>query len=152
MLQRVHGAELVEEARLFPANPATGWHGDEVQRLDLGPYQLFLSYEHQVRVKPYEVGSMSARGLIAGLASPHPIGSLLPAVYRQEEEGFGQQLVGGFDIALAPRVLHPRQPRRLPGPGPGADRLPRLARGLARPGPRRHLDTGAATPAPGAGG
>ena len=51
VLQRVHGAELVEEARLFPANPATGWHGDEVQRLDLGPHQLFLSYEHQVRVQ-----------------------------------------------------------------------------------------------------
>jgi phage tail-like protein len=45
---------------------------------------------------------MSARGLIEGLASPHPIGSLLPALYWQEEESFGQRLVGGFDVALAP--------------------------------------------------
>jgi predicted phage baseplate assembly protein len=52
VLQRVHGAELVEEARLFPANPGTGWRGDEVQRLDLGPHQLVLSYEHRVRVQP----------------------------------------------------------------------------------------------------
>jgi predicted phage baseplate assembly protein len=51
VLQRVHGTELVEEARLFAANPATGWRGDEVQRLDLAPHQLVLSYEHRVRVQ-----------------------------------------------------------------------------------------------------
>ena len=51
VLQRVRGTELVEEARLFAANPATGWRGDEVQRLDLDPHQLVLSYEHRVRVE-----------------------------------------------------------------------------------------------------
>lgn len=43
---------------------------------------------------------MSARGLVGGLASPHPIGSLLPALYQQEP--FVQRFVAGFDDALAP--------------------------------------------------
>jgi phage tail-like protein len=43
---------------------------------------------------------MSARGLVEGLASPHPIGSALPTLYQQEE--FVQRFVGGFDDALAP--------------------------------------------------
>jgi phage tail-like protein len=43
---------------------------------------------------------MSARGLVEGLASPHPIGSLLPALYQQDP--FVQRFVSGFDDALAP--------------------------------------------------
>jgi phage tail-like protein len=45
---------------------------------------------------------MSARRLIEGLASPHPVGAALPALYRQEEAGFTQRFVSSFDDALAP--------------------------------------------------
>jgi predicted phage baseplate assembly protein len=51
LLQRVHGTELVEEAQMFAADPRTGAPGEEVQRLDLGPHQLVLSSDHQVRVQ-----------------------------------------------------------------------------------------------------
>jgi phage tail-like protein len=43
---------------------------------------------------------VSARGLVEGLASPHPIGSALPALYQQEE--FVERFVSGFDDVLAP--------------------------------------------------
>jgi phage tail-like protein len=43
---------------------------------------------------------VSGRGLVEGLASPHPIGSALPALYQQEP--FVQRFVSGFDDALAP--------------------------------------------------
>jgi phage tail-like protein len=45
---------------------------------------------------------MSARGLIEGLPSPHPVGSALPALYRHDEQGFAQRFLSGFDDALAP--------------------------------------------------
>jgi predicted phage baseplate assembly protein len=50
VLQRVRGTELIEEARIFAADPQNGVRGEEVQRLDLSPHQLVLSYEHRVRV------------------------------------------------------------------------------------------------------
>jgi phage tail-like protein len=40
------------------------------------------------------------RGLIEGLASPHPIGMLLPAAYL--EDNFAQRLTAGLDDVLAP--------------------------------------------------
>jgi phage tail-like protein len=43
---------------------------------------------------------MSRRGLVKGLASPHPVGSLLPALYQQEP--FLQRFLVGFDDTLAP--------------------------------------------------
>jgi phage tail-like protein len=43
---------------------------------------------------------VSARKLVEGLASPHPIGSALPALYQQED--FVQRFVMGFDELLAP--------------------------------------------------
>ena len=40
------------------------------------------------------------RGLIQGLASPHPLVDTLPALYR--EDRFAQDLCGGLDEVLAP--------------------------------------------------
>lgn len=51
VLQGLRGTELVEEARLFPADLATRQRGPETQRLDLEPNALVLSYEHQIRVE-----------------------------------------------------------------------------------------------------
>jgi predicted phage baseplate assembly protein len=48
VLQRVRGTDLVEEARLFAADPTTGRRGKEAERIELGPYALVFSYEHQV--------------------------------------------------------------------------------------------------------
>ncbi|WP_433262976.1 putative baseplate assembly protein [Actinosynnema sp. CS-041913] len=50
VLQRLPGVELVEEIKLFGANPVTGERGNAVARLDLPPNGLAFSYGHQVRV------------------------------------------------------------------------------------------------------
>ncbi|MGC9671533.1 putative baseplate assembly protein [Planosporangium sp. 12N6] len=51
VLQRVRGVELVEDVRLFGANPVTGERGAETARLDLPPDSLVFSYQHLVRVE-----------------------------------------------------------------------------------------------------
>ena len=51
VLQRVPGTELVEDARIFAADPNTGERGQAVQRLELGAQSLVFSYEHQVQVQ-----------------------------------------------------------------------------------------------------
>jgi predicted phage baseplate assembly protein len=53
VLQKVRGVELVEDVRLFAANPVTGERGQETRRLDLEPTSLVFSYEHQVRVEQH---------------------------------------------------------------------------------------------------
>ena len=50
VLQRLRGTELVEDARLFGADPITGQRGDMTQRIVLGPNALVFPYEHQVAV------------------------------------------------------------------------------------------------------
>ena len=50
VLQRLPGTELVDDVRLFPADPVTGKRGEPVQRIDLEPSALVFSYHHQVRV------------------------------------------------------------------------------------------------------
>jgi predicted phage baseplate assembly protein len=50
VLQRLAGVDLVEDVKLFGADPTTGKRGGEVQRLDLPPHALVFSYAHQVRV------------------------------------------------------------------------------------------------------
>jgi predicted phage baseplate assembly protein len=50
VLHRLPGTEMVEELRLFPADPLTGLRGDPVARIDLDRHALIFSYEHQVRV------------------------------------------------------------------------------------------------------
>jgi predicted phage baseplate assembly protein len=51
VLQRLPGVELVEDVRLFGANPVTRERGDPVARLDLPPNALAFSFGHQIRVR-----------------------------------------------------------------------------------------------------
>ncbi|MEP6695778.1 MAG: putative baseplate assembly protein [Pseudonocardiales bacterium] len=51
VLQRVPGVELVEDARLFPADPLSGQRGQGTARLVLDEHALVFSYEHQVLVQ-----------------------------------------------------------------------------------------------------
>jgi predicted phage baseplate assembly protein len=53
LLQRVRGVDLVEDVRLFGANPVTGERGEECQRLDVDPNSLIFSYEHHVKVEDH---------------------------------------------------------------------------------------------------
>ncbi|GAA1288741.1 putative baseplate assembly protein [Saccharothrix xinjiangensis] len=50
VLQAVPGVLLVEEIRLFPANPITGARGAPVDRLEVAPNALVFSHQHQVVV------------------------------------------------------------------------------------------------------
>ncbi len=50
VLQRLPGCELVEDVKLFAADPITGRRGDAVQRIDLDKHALAFSFRHQVRV------------------------------------------------------------------------------------------------------
>lgn len=50
VLQRVPGVDLVEEVRLYAADPKDGDRGVAGQRLDIGPDDLVFSYKHEVRV------------------------------------------------------------------------------------------------------
>jgi hypothetical protein len=50
VLQSVDGVELVDDVRLFSANPVTGERGQPTGRVELPPNSLVFSYEHQVRV------------------------------------------------------------------------------------------------------
>ena len=51
VLQGLRGIELVDDVRLFGADPVSGQRGAAVQRLDLEPHALVFSYEHQVLVE-----------------------------------------------------------------------------------------------------
>jgi hypothetical protein len=51
LLQAVDGVDVVEEARLFGANPVTGERGPETRRVELQPDSLVFSYGHQVRAE-----------------------------------------------------------------------------------------------------
>ncbi len=51
VLQALRGTELVEDARLFGADPTTGQRGQAAQRLQIEPHALVFSYEHQVLVE-----------------------------------------------------------------------------------------------------
>ncbi|MFK0238346.1 putative baseplate assembly protein [Streptomyces vinaceus] len=50
VLQRVQGVGIVEEIRLFGADPLTGARGKECDRVEVGADGLVFSYEHQVHV------------------------------------------------------------------------------------------------------
>ncbi|HEY3754479.1 MAG TPA: putative baseplate assembly protein [Pseudonocardiaceae bacterium] len=53
LLQQVHGVDLVEDIRLFTADPVTGTRGSETQRVDLEPNSLVFSFDHQLRVEEH---------------------------------------------------------------------------------------------------
>ena len=42
--------ELVEEAKLYAADPTTGERGKATERIEVGKHALIFSYEHRVRV------------------------------------------------------------------------------------------------------
>ena len=51
LLQQIRGVDMIEDARLFGADPVTGERGKETRKLELDPYSLLFSYEHHVRVE-----------------------------------------------------------------------------------------------------
>ncbi|MFE1359607.1 putative baseplate assembly protein [Streptomyces harbinensis] len=51
VLQRVPGVDLVEDIRLFPADPLTGERTEPVSRIELDAHALVFSYGHQLRVR-----------------------------------------------------------------------------------------------------
>lgn len=51
VLQALKGTEIVEDARLFGADPVTGQRGGQAPRLEVEPHALVFSYEHQVMVE-----------------------------------------------------------------------------------------------------
>lgn len=50
-LQRVRGTEIVEDVRIFGADPVTGERGKATERLEVEPNALVFSYDHQVMVE-----------------------------------------------------------------------------------------------------
>lgn len=50
VLQAVDGVDLVEDTRLYAADPVSGARGEAAQRIELDPNALVFSFEHQVRV------------------------------------------------------------------------------------------------------
>jgi predicted phage baseplate assembly protein len=53
LLQRIRGVDMVEDVRLFGANPVTGVREGESQRIELDSCSLVFSFEHQVRVEQH---------------------------------------------------------------------------------------------------
>jgi hypothetical protein len=51
VLQALSDTKVVEDVRLFPADPTTGHRGEQTQRLALESNWLLFSYEHQVLVE-----------------------------------------------------------------------------------------------------
>lgn len=51
VLQKLRGVELVEDLRIFGADPVTGQRGQATNRLELEPTALVFSYEHQALVE-----------------------------------------------------------------------------------------------------
>lgn len=54
VLQRVRGVDVVEDVRLFPADPVTGRRDEATRTLPIEPTALVFGYDHQVRVTPCE--------------------------------------------------------------------------------------------------
>ncbi|MFV2062931.1 MAG: putative baseplate assembly protein [Chloroflexota bacterium] len=52
VLGRLRGTEIVEEVRVFGADPVTGERGKPSERLEVEPHALVFSYQHQVVVQP----------------------------------------------------------------------------------------------------
>ncbi|MFD7084602.1 putative baseplate assembly protein [Streptomyces sp. NPDC059918] len=50
-LHAVPGVDLVEEIKLYGANPVTGARGEPADRLELDPTSLVFSYAHHIRVE-----------------------------------------------------------------------------------------------------
>jgi hypothetical protein len=53
LLHAVQGVDVVEDVRIYGANPVTGDRGAESNRLSVGRGGLAFSYDHQVRVEEH---------------------------------------------------------------------------------------------------
>jgi predicted phage baseplate assembly protein len=53
LLQRVNGVDLVEDVRLFSADPVSGSRGREAARIEVAAHSLVFSFDHQVRVEEH---------------------------------------------------------------------------------------------------
>lgn len=53
LLQRITGVDLVEDVRLFSADPVTGSRGREATRIDVAAHSLVFSFDHQIRVEEH---------------------------------------------------------------------------------------------------
>jgi predicted phage baseplate assembly protein len=51
VLQQVPGVDLVEDVRLYPADPVTGQRTEATTKIPLDRHALVFSYEHQLRVR-----------------------------------------------------------------------------------------------------
>ena len=51
VLQNIRGVEVVEDVRIFGANPLTGERGVQTARLDLPAAGLIFSFQHLIRVE-----------------------------------------------------------------------------------------------------
>ncbi|UOZ05634.1 putative baseplate assembly protein [Amycolatopsis sp. WQ 127309] len=51
LLQSVQGVDVVEDVRVYGANPVTGERGSEADRVPVGAGGLVFSFDHQVRVE-----------------------------------------------------------------------------------------------------
>ena len=80
VLQRLRGTELVEDARLFGADPVTGQRGQQTAAAGAGAACAGV----QLRA-PDPRGGGVMRGLIPGLVSPHPLHPALPALYQDDD-------------------------------------------------------------------
>lgn len=59
VLQAVPGVRLVDEVRLFPADPLTGRRGGAADRIDVAANALVFSHQHQVVVTAAGPGGRS---------------------------------------------------------------------------------------------
>lgn len=53
LLQAVRGVDVVEDVRVYGANPVTGERGEESTRLPVGLGGLVFSFDHQIRVEEH---------------------------------------------------------------------------------------------------
>jgi hypothetical protein len=53
LLQQVRGVELVEDVRLFSADPVSGSRGQEATRIEVAAHSLVFSFEHQIRIEEH---------------------------------------------------------------------------------------------------
>ncbi|WP_035791605.1 putative baseplate assembly protein [Kitasatospora mediocidica] len=51
VVHSVPGVELIEEIRLYGANPVTGERGEQTDRLEVAPNSLAFSFEHHIKVE-----------------------------------------------------------------------------------------------------
>ena len=110
VLQRVHGVEYVEDARLFAADPITGQRGraHRADRRGPGLPRVLVRPPGASRVSDLSTTvalapSASNRADVPGLTSPHPFGLMLPGVYHGD--AYTQAFCEALDTVLAPVLL-----------------------------------------------